>query len=108
MPSSERKAKISNIKQNIHESIYDILYNMDKISPPVEFGSEDGRKAAEYVLNLGSQVPDDITDVNIFVKVYLLLLIRIPNEFRNISITLKPRGMIKASMNHSIDRTSTS
>ncbi|KAJ8975877.1 hypothetical protein NQ317_015210 [Molorchus minor] len=40
----ERQEKIPFIKQNIHESIYDIAYNMDKIDPPMEISTEETKK----------------------------------------------------------------
>lgn len=54
-----------NIKQNIHESIYDITYNMSKIIPPVELANEESKKSAEYILDIGPQEPPEYTDVSI-------------------------------------------
>ncbi|XP_076268151.1 G protein alpha subunit f [Rhynchophorus ferrugineus] len=59
---SDRREKIPNIKQNIHESIFDILNNMDKIVPPIEPKDEQAKKSIDYILNLGSNTPDDFSD----------------------------------------------
>lgn len=69
----ERKEKIPFIRQNIHESIYDIISNMNKIDPPVEIHKEESRKSVEYILNLGSDEPTEYTDVRIVIcKITLL------------------------------------
>lgn len=60
----ERQDRIPNIKQNIHESIYDILYNMERINPPVEFKTEEAKKAGMYLLALGPKEPEVMTDVS--------------------------------------------
>lgn len=60
----ERLEKVPNIRQNIHESIYDILYNMDKIVPPVELKNEESKISAQYIFNIGSQEPAEYTDVS--------------------------------------------
>ncbi|KAJ8927033.1 hypothetical protein NQ314_020596 [Rhamnusium bicolor] len=60
--NQERKEKIPFIKQNIHESIYDIVYNMNKINPPVEIYNEDARESVEYILNVGAEDPAEYTD----------------------------------------------
>ncbi|KAJ8944925.1 hypothetical protein NQ318_013073 [Aromia moschata] len=57
--NEERMEKIPFIKQNIHESIYDIVYNMDKINPPVQINSEESRKSIEFILNLGHDEPKE-------------------------------------------------
>lgn len=58
----DRREKISNIKQNIHESIFDIVNNMDKIQPPVRPKTAEAEKSIEYILNLGSNTPSDFTE----------------------------------------------
>lgn len=50
------------IKQNVHESIYDIVYNMDKIFPPVGFKNEASKSSAEYILKIGPEEPLEYTD----------------------------------------------
>lgn len=49
----ERCDKIPFIKQNIRESIHDIVYNMDKINPPVYLENENSKISAAYILKLG-------------------------------------------------------
>lgn len=61
----ERLEKVPNIRQNIHESIYDIISHMDKIVPPVELKSEESKESAQFILNLGAQEPPQYTDVRI-------------------------------------------
>lgn len=56
--------KVPNIRQNIHESIYDIVFNMDKISPPVELNSEESKASAQYILCSGPQEPAEYTSVS--------------------------------------------
>ncbi|XP_018580006.1 guanine nucleotide-binding protein G(f) subunit alpha [Anoplophora glabripennis] len=58
----ERKEKIPFIRQNIHESIYDIVSNMSKINPPVEIHSVESKTSVEYILNLGPNEPSEYTD----------------------------------------------
>ncbi|XP_066245286.1 guanine nucleotide-binding protein G(f) subunit alpha [Euwallacea similis] len=58
----DRRKRIPNIKQNIHESIYDILYNMDKINPPTQVKLEETRNSVEYILNLGTKEPKEYTE----------------------------------------------
>nr|XP_023018195.1 guanine nucleotide-binding protein G(f) subunit alpha [Leptinotarsa decemlineata] len=59
---SEKKEKIVQIKQNIHESIYDIVNNMSKIDPPVEPESEDAKKSIEFILQIGEKEPTEYSD----------------------------------------------
>ncbi|KAF2899725.1 hypothetical protein ILUMI_06451 [Ignelater luminosus] len=62
----EKQDKIPNIKQNIHESIYTLIYNMDKISPPVELKHDKSKESAEYIIKLGAnelvEYPDEYYD----------------------------------------------
>lgn len=59
----ERKARIPNIKQNIHESIFDIVNNMDKIQPPVKARREETKISIKFVLNLGAKEPSEYNEV---------------------------------------------
>ncbi|XP_050294827.1 guanine nucleotide-binding protein G(f) subunit alpha [Anthonomus grandis grandis] len=58
----ERKAKIQNIKQNVHESIYDIVDNMDKISPPVKPANAETKFSIDYILSLGREEPQEYSE----------------------------------------------
>nr|CAI5864777.1 unnamed protein product [Callosobruchus analis] len=59
----ERRDRIPHIRQNIHESIYEILNNMKKINPPVDIHDENRcRYSYEYILNLGPDIPTNFTD----------------------------------------------
>lgn len=60
----ERLEKVPNIRQNIHESIYDIVFNMDKITPPVALTSEESIKSAQYILSIGPEEPKEYTQVS--------------------------------------------
>ncbi|CAH1365544.1 guanine nucleotide-binding protein G(f) subunit alpha [Tenebrio molitor] len=60
--NEEKKQKIPYIKQNIHESIHDIVGNMDKLDPPVQLENPDNQASAEFILNLGSKEPSDYTE----------------------------------------------
>lgn len=61
----EKLDKIPNIKQNIHESIYDIVYNMDKITPPETIQNEETKLSVDYILKLGPDEPPEYTEVSI-------------------------------------------
>nr|CAH7766390.1 unnamed protein product [Callosobruchus chinensis] len=58
----ERKDRIPHIRQNIHESIYEILNNMKKIHPPIDIHEHQCRVSYEYILELGPNIPTDFTD----------------------------------------------
>ncbi|XP_050505863.1 guanine nucleotide-binding protein G(f) subunit alpha [Diabrotica virgifera virgifera] len=60
--NDERREKIPFIKQNIHESIFDIVSNMSRINPPVEAQSEESKASIEYILNLGPGCPSEFTE----------------------------------------------
>lgn len=84
----EKRAKIPDIKQNVHESIYDIVHNMDKISPPVELEKNENRKAAEFILKLGPEVPEEFTNVRpSLIQMHNLHLTQFLIICRNIMIT---------------------
>lgn len=59
----DRKARIPNIKQNIHESIYDIVSHMNQIDPPTKPANETTKSSIEFILNLGSKEPEEYTEV---------------------------------------------
>ncbi|CAH1163336.1 unnamed protein product [Phaedon cochleariae] len=59
---SEKKEKIPNIRQNIRESIYDILSHMNTINPPEQLEKEESKTAVEYILQLGPKEPIEYTD----------------------------------------------
>lgn len=59
----DRKARIPNIKQNIHESIYDIVSHMNQIDPPTKPANETTKSSIEFILNLGPKEPDEYTEV---------------------------------------------
>lgn len=59
----EKKQKIPFIKQNIHESIYDIVNNMERIQPPVNLKNEENSSSVEFILSLGLSVPEEFTEV---------------------------------------------
>lgn len=60
---SERKEKIPYIKQNIHESIYDIITNMNKINPPVKVKNEETINSIDFIVKIGQEGPNEFTPV---------------------------------------------
>ncbi|XP_970742.2 guanine nucleotide-binding protein G(f) subunit alpha [Tribolium castaneum] len=60
--TEEKKQKIPYIKQNIHESIYDIVYNMDKINPPVKLEKSGNEECAKFILDLGPEELEEYTE----------------------------------------------
>ncbi|KAJ9592990.1 hypothetical protein L9F63_015360 [Diploptera punctata] len=58
---SDRQEKMIEIRQNIHESIYDLVTNMHLLHPPVEFASEESRVSAAYIRKIGPQEPSNYT-----------------------------------------------
>lgn len=66
----EKKEKIPFIKQNIHESIYDILNNMNKIDPPTGIENEQTKDSVEYILKVGSEEPAEYSEVSYIIHFY--------------------------------------
>ncbi|XP_056639732.1 guanine nucleotide-binding protein G(f) subunit alpha [Diorhabda sublineata] len=58
----ERKEKIPLIKQNIHESIYAIVSNMDKLDPPVDVEKAETKESVDFILKLGPTGPSEFTE----------------------------------------------
>lgn len=59
----ERKEKVPFIKQNIHESIYQIVKHMDLLSPPVLLADEtNNRSSVEFIMKIGPKEPDNFTN----------------------------------------------
>ncbi|CAG2064816.1 unnamed protein product, partial [Timema podura] len=61
---SERLEKASEIRQNVHESIYDIVRHMPHLTPPIEVDDEQSEESVAYILALGEEVPQHFTDVS--------------------------------------------
>lgn len=64
----EKREKVPFIRQNIHESIYDIVSHMDKIDPIVELANEESVKSREFILNIGPNEPSEYTDVSYYIS----------------------------------------
>lgn len=60
----EKREKIFDIYNNIHESIYDLARHMSLLVPPVPFANGKSEISAEYILNLGENRPEVLTDVS--------------------------------------------
>jgi len=58
---SDRQEKAVDIRQNIHESIYDLVTNMSTLSPPVVLASDENEISASYICNLGAKEPSSYT-----------------------------------------------
>ncbi|CAG9864299.1 unnamed protein product [Phyllotreta striolata] len=58
---TERIEKIPFIKQNIHESIYEIVTNMHKIDPPVAPERDQTKASIEFIISFGRQGPVEYT-----------------------------------------------
>jgi len=61
---SDRQEKAVDIRQNIHESIYDLVTNMSTLSPPVVLASDENEISASYICNLGAKEPSSYTQVS--------------------------------------------
>ncbi|KAB0803915.1 hypothetical protein PPYR_00885 [Photinus pyralis] len=57
----EKRDKVANIKQNIHESIYALIYNMSKIDPRTSLEAKNCA-LGEYILQIGEATPREFTD----------------------------------------------
>lgn len=54
---SDRQEKVVDIRQNIHESMYDLLTNMSILEPPVCLADDANEISASYIRNLGPKEP---------------------------------------------------
>ncbi|XP_063217834.1 guanine nucleotide-binding protein G(f) subunit alpha-like isoform X2 [Bacillus rossius redtenbacheri] len=68
---SERLAIVSQIRQNVHESIYDIVRNMTQLDPPIDLDDDQSGNSAVYILDLGKQGPQKF-DTQYFDHVQIL------------------------------------
>ncbi len=50
------------IRQNVHESIYELVVHMDKLKIP--FDTPQSRKSGEWILDFGKQSPKRLDDVS--------------------------------------------
>lgn len=55
--------KVQFIKQNIRESIYDLIDNMGKIDPPEKLKNPENQSSADYILKFGKDGPCDYSEV---------------------------------------------
>lgn len=58
---SDRQEKVVDIRQNIHESIYDLVTNMSALTPPIVLANDENEISASYVRNLGPKEPSSYT-----------------------------------------------
>jgi hypothetical protein len=61
---SDRQEKVVDIRQNIHESIYDLVTNMSALMPPVVLASSESEISASYIRSLGPKEPLSYTQVS--------------------------------------------
>jgi hypothetical protein len=61
---SDRQEKVVDIRQNIHESIYDLVTNMSALTPPIVLANDENEISASYVRNLGPKEPSSYTQVS--------------------------------------------
>jgi hypothetical protein len=63
---SDRQEKVVDIRQNIHESIYDLVTNMSTLCPPVAFASDESEisDSYKYIRDLGEKEPSSYTQVS--------------------------------------------
>ncbi|GLV36312.1 G protein alpha f subunit [Carabus blaptoides fortunei] len=59
---SERRERIVDIQQNIHESIYDLIRHMSVLIPSIPFQYEKSEEAAKYIMDMGENQPAEFTD----------------------------------------------
>ncbi|PNF43019.1 hypothetical protein B7P43_G09577 [Cryptotermes secundus] len=60
---SDRQEKVVDIRQNIHESMYDLLTNMSILEPPVCLADDANEISASYIRNLGPKEPLSYTQL---------------------------------------------
>jgi hypothetical protein len=61
----DRQEKVVDIRQNIHESIYDLVTNMSILRPPVYLADEASKISADFIRNLGPEEPSSYTQVSL-------------------------------------------
>lgn len=54
---SDRQEKVVDIRQNIHESIYDLVTNLSTLEPPVCLADDANEISASYIRNRGPKEP---------------------------------------------------
>jgi hypothetical protein len=72
---SDRQEKVVDIRQNIHESIYDLVTNLSTLEPPVCLADDANEISASYIRNLGPDEPLAYTQVSWWWTLYLICLI---------------------------------
>lgn len=60
----EREEKVVEIRQNIHESIYDLVTNMSTLRPLVSLAEDASKISADYIRSLGPEEPSSYTQVS--------------------------------------------
>ena len=69
----ERREKISEIYQNIHESMHQLAKQMTILG--LEFSSAVSKKSAEFVLSMGECAPEIMNEVSIIITFYQKIII---------------------------------
>lgn len=60
----DRQEKVVDIRQNIHESIYDLVTNMSTLRPQVRLADDASKISADYIRSLGPEEPLAYTQVS--------------------------------------------
>lgn len=58
----DKICKIKEIRQNIHESIYELVAHMQKLEIP--FDTPQNRKSGEWIIDFGKKSPQLFNDVS--------------------------------------------
>jgi hypothetical protein len=61
----DRQEKVVDIRQNIHESVYDLVINMSTLRPPVFLADDASKISADYIRSLGPEEPLSYTQVSL-------------------------------------------
>lgn len=68
----EKKEKIPEIRQNVHESIFELVTHVTKLGIPFEHESH--KRYAEFLTNLGRIVPPTWTNVKLLELISIKML----------------------------------
>ncbi|XP_055689358.1 guanine nucleotide-binding protein G(f) subunit alpha [Lutzomyia longipalpis] len=64
--TQERLGRIAIIRQNLHESVYEIVVNVERLG--LTFDCPANAKSAQYILNLGKILPDSFNPEDTYVE----------------------------------------
>lgn len=58
---SDKIEKIKEIRQNIHESMYELVTHLNELG--ISYDSVKNHECAEYIIRIGRHCPNDMVDV---------------------------------------------